>query len=95
MLPKGVSRWRLKDVRKGNRERRENTRKLAMGPLCGQLALAVGNVPALRVHFSLLIANWQHSGPIANCNLLFFRVIRVIRGPFSSFSRFSVLFAVK
>jgi hypothetical protein len=44
-----------------NRERRENTRKLAMGPLCGQLALAlaVGNVPALRVHFSLLIANWQ------------------------------------
>jgi hypothetical protein len=30
-----------------------------MGPRCGQLALAVGNVPALRVHFSLLIANWQ------------------------------------
>jgi hypothetical protein len=34
-------------------------RKLAMGPQCGQLALAVGNMPALRVHFSLLIANWQ------------------------------------
>jgi hypothetical protein len=33
--------------------------KIAMGPLCGQLALEVGNVPALRVHFPLLIANWQ------------------------------------
>jgi hypothetical protein len=30
-----------------------------MGPRCGQLALAERNVPALRVHFSLLIANWQ------------------------------------
>jgi hypothetical protein len=29
--------------------------QLAMGPQCGQLALAVGNVPALRVHCSFLI----------------------------------------
>jgi hypothetical protein len=77
------------------RERRENTRKLAMGPRCGQLALAERNVAALRIHFSLLIANWQRYALTPLLIVIFssFRVIRVIRGLFSSFSRFSVLFA--
>jgi hypothetical protein len=65
-----------------NRERRENTRKLAMGPRCGQLALAVGNMPALRVHFSLLIANWQRYAltPLLIAIFSFFAVFGFVRG---------------
>jgi hypothetical protein len=36
MLVKGGSCWRLKDFRKENRERRENTRKAAMPPMSNE-----------------------------------------------------------
>jgi hypothetical protein len=68
-----------------NREIRENTRTLAMGPLCGQLALAVRNVPATRVYFSLLIANWQRYAltPLLIAIFSFFAFFGFVRGSLS------------